>query len=158
MKLITERTEIAKAINGHNYPVITIDLAEADEYGLKSEKVLINNGTYNDGFPRYIRCEVRAYSDEKTFEFSQGSCCLSASFGYSDMKEMLEYRNAPIVEADQDVIIAMIDSKKKEAYYPMILHTSKKIDQFCSTPLTFEDQDYSTKPYLERAGVREWGK
>ena len=126
MKALRERTEIAEAINGHKMSVITIDLADADEYGLKSEKVLIDNGTFKDGFPFYIHSEVRAYSDEGKFKFHQGGTCISSSFTYYDIKEMLEYRNAPIVKADEDVIIAIIDSRKNQAYAPIILHTSKK--------------------------------
>lgn len=153
MRILTERTEIAKAINGHTMPVITIDLADADHYGLKSQKVLIDNGKFRDGFPYYIKCEVRAYADEKYFKFSQGGVCLKASFGYYDMEEMLAYRNAPIVKADEDVIIAIIDSKNKVAYKPIVLHTTKRIDANCTTPLEFEDKDYSTTPYLILAGV-----
>lgn len=154
MRKLTERKEIARAINGHDMPVITIDLADATHYGLVSQKVLIDNGTFKDGFPYYIKCEVRAYADEKYFTFSQGATCLTASFGYHDVVEMLEYRNAPIVKADQDVILAIIDSKNKVAYNPMVLHTSKRIDAHCSTPLTFEDKDYSTEAFLILAGVK----
>lgn len=153
MKVLTKRTEIAKAINGHKMPVITIDLADADEYGLKSQKVLIDNGTFDDGFPFYLHSEIRAYNDETKFKFSQGGTMIKASFNYYDMAEMLEYRNAPIVKKDEDVIIAVIDSNKKVAYNPIVLHTSKRIDAHCSTPLTFVDEDYSTLPFLIGAGV-----
>ena len=114
MRTLTERTEIAQAINGHKMPVITIDLADSDEYGLVSQKVLIDNGTYDDGFPYYIRSEVNAYRDEKKFRFKQGPVGISSSFTYYDMREMLEYRNAPIVKPDEDVIVAFIDSKMEE--------------------------------------------
>jgi hypothetical protein len=153
MKLITERKAIARTINGHKLPVITIDLADADEYGLKSQKVLIDNGTFRDGFPYYLHTELRAYADERKFKFSQGGTCLKASFGYYDMVEMLEYRNAPIVKADSDVIVCIIDSRTKLAYNPMVLHTTKRIDAHCSTPLEFIDNDYSTEPFLYIAGV-----
>ena len=113
MKVLKERTEIAVAINGHKMPVITIDMADADDYGLKSENVLIDNGTFRDGFPYYIRAKLRAYADETKFKFSSGCVCISNSFSYYDVKKMLDYRNAPIIKADEDVIIAIIDSKKK---------------------------------------------
>lgn len=152
------RTEIAKAINGHKMPVIAIDLADADEYGLKSQKVLIDNGTYSDGFPYYIRSELRAYSDERKFKFSQGVVGLSASFTYYDMKEMLEYRNAPIVKPDEDVIIAIINSKDNTAFSPVVLHTASRIDSNCTTPLVFTDAgEFDTRPYLKLAGVKTEG-
>lgn len=154
MRYITERTQIAEYINGHKMPVITVDLADSDEYGLKSSKVLIDNGHFRDGFPYYIHSEIRAYSDDTKFKFSQGCIGLTKDFTYSDMVEMLEYRNAPIVKADEDVIIAIIDSSKKIAYAPMILHTNKFIDANCTIPLGFDDTDYSTKPYLKAAGFK----
>ena len=154
MRVLKERTEIAININGHKNPVITIDLADTDDYGLKSQKVLIDNGTFRDGFPYYIHSEVRAFSDEDKFKFKQYGTGISSSFTYYDMKEMLEYRNAPIIKADEDVIIAIIDTNRKEAYPPIVLHTSKHIDAHCSTPLTFVDKDYSTIPYMARAGVK----
>lgn len=153
MRTITERAEIAKAINGHTMPVITIDLADADEYGLKSQKVLIDNGTYSDGFPYYIRSELRAYSDERKLKFSHGVVGLSASFTYHDMKEMLEYRNAPVVKPDEDVVIAIINSNDKTAYAPIVLHTGTHIDSNCTVPLVFTDAgEFDTRPFLKLAG------
>lgn len=151
MYQLKERTEIAKAINGHKMPVVTIDLADADDFGLKSEKVLIDNGFFNDGFPYYIHAEIRAYSDKTDFTFSQGCVFLSSSFSYSDMKEMLEYRNAPIIKPDEDVIIAIIDSRNHTAYAPMVLHTGKRIDAHSCSPLYFEDKDYMTTGYIQKA-------
>ena len=46
MKRLTERTEIAKAINFHKYPVVEIDVSKVDEYGIIGTKVLIDNGTF----------------------------------------------------------------------------------------------------------------
>lgn len=151
MRTLTERTEIATAINGHQMPVITVDLADSDEYGLVSQKVLIDNGTYNDGFPYYLRSEVRAYSDMRKLVFSHGAVGISASFTYYDMKEMLDYRNAPIIKPDEDVIVAFIDSRSKTAYSPVILRTDKRIDPNCTIPLVFAD-DFDTRPYLKLAG------
>lgn len=152
MRTLTERTEIARAINEHKMPVISIDLADADEYGLVSQKVLIDNGTFDDGFPYYIRSEVRAYRDDRKFKFKQGPVGISASFSYSDMKEMLDYRNAPIVKPDEDVILAFIDSKNGVAYCPIILHTYKYVDPNCTVPLVFSD-DFDTRPFLRLAGL-----
>lgn len=153
MKVLRERTEIAKAINGHKMPVITIDFADADDYGLKSKKVLIDNGKFSDGFPYYIHAEVRAFRDEGKFTFKQYGTCIHNSFTFHDMEEMLEYRSAPIVKADEDVVIAVIDSKNKQMCYPIVLHTNGKINPHCSTPLTFIDEDYTTIPYLVNAGI-----
>lgn len=152
MKLLKERTEIAEAINFHRMPVVIIDLKDADEYGLISKPVVIDNGKFRDGLPYYINARVRAYRDENRFEFHAGADCLHASFSYYDLKEMLDYANAPIVKTDSDVVISVIDSANKRAYPPMILHTRKFISPYCSTPLTFVDTDYETIPFLRSAG------
>lgn len=140
MKVLKERTEIAKAINGRKYPVVTIDLAKTDEYGIVSEPVVIDNGTFDDGFPYMIHSEIRCYSDEKNFTFSSGGVCISNSFGYYDVDEMTAYRNAPVIKPDEDVILVIKDTVNKKCWIIM-LHTSKRINKFCSTPLRFEDNN-----------------
>lgn len=41
MKTLETKQEIAIAINMHEMPVVRIDLADADEYGIKSQKALL---------------------------------------------------------------------------------------------------------------------
>lgn len=152
MKTVSKRTEMASIINGHKMPAIVIDLVDTTTYGLKSKKVLIDNGTFANGFPFYIKADVRLYTDEKKFVFTQECSMLKSDFGYSELKEMLDYRNAPIVKADQDVMLVILDSHKRIALNPIILHTSKNIDSNCNIPLTFVDDDYNGSEFLELAG------
>lgn len=133
MKKLTGRAEIAKAINFGKYPVIKIDLADRDEYGVKGTKVNIDfGGEY------FIRAEIRSYNDTKYLTTNQGSTTLKANLGYGDYIQMLEYANAPTIKADQEIVIVMINSEKKEVYAPVIIKTGKRIDKFCSTPLDLE--------------------
>lgn len=152
MKVLKERTKIARTINFHKMPVVTLDIAKKSEYGIESDPVLVNAGFFDDGEPFYLYCNVEAYVDEKKFAFHQGPTCISSSFGYSDIEEMLKYRNAPIVEADQDFLLVVIDSKKRIACYPLVLHTGNRIDKFCSTPLTVVATDCDATEYLKLAG------
>lgn len=138
MKFLKERTEIAKAINGREIPVITIDLVNADEFGIVSEPVVIDNGTFDDGFPYMINAELRCYSDEREFKFKQGCTCIHSNFGYYDVEEMLQFRNAPVVKKDSDIIVVVKDSKEKKCWI-MLMHTGNRIDAHCSTPLTVID-------------------
>ena len=145
-KMIKERTEIAVAINGRSMPVVKLDIAQVDEYGLKSEPVVIDNGFFpkragEPEMPYMIESEIRIYSDEKRFTFSGECVCLHASFGYSDVEKMLKYRNAPVIKKDSDILIVPMNSRTREVYAPFTLHTGKRINAFCSTPLTFEDGD-----------------
>lgn len=141
MKMLETKQEIAIAINMHQMPVVRIDLADADEYGIKSQKVLIDNGKFrrlnptDPDMPYLVRAEIRAFVDEKKFTFASYGCCLSNTFGYHDMEELLDYANAPIIKRDCDVVLAIVDSRRKVAYKPIILHTRNRVDPNCQVPL-----------------------
>lgn len=133
MKTLTKRTDIATAINFHQYPVIKIDLADTDDYGIKGAKVNIDfGGDY------FIHAILRAYNDEKVLTTSQHGSMLSASLSYDDYMEMADYANAPIIKADQDILIYLYNSDLRVVYNPSIIHTGSRVDRFCSTPLTLE--------------------
>lgn len=133
MRTLIERKEIAQAINFGKYPVIKIDLADRDEYGIKGTKVNIDfGGDY------LIHAEMRAYNDTKYLTTSKGGTMLSATVSYSDYMEMVDYANAPTIKADQEIVIFTYNSLRKEIYNPVIIKTGKKVDKFCSTPLDLE--------------------
>ena len=160
MRYLKDRHEIAMSINSHKTPVVRIDLADADEYGLVSGKVLIDNGTFRDGFPYYVHTKICAYVDERKFSFHSHGTVLTDSFSFRDMEELLGYANAPIVKKDSDVILAIVDSRDKTVYKPIVLHTSNRVDPYCMTPLTFADTDNDATPYLLAAGcdLTRWTK
>ena len=151
MELIKGRQELAKAMNFGKYPVLTIDMADSDDYGLKGCKVRIDAGTFSDGSPYWIRAELRVFSDECKLALCSYGTCLSNSFTYEDYKEMADYATAPIIKADQDVVVAIYDSKNRMPYAAILVRTGKSVSKFCSTPLTFENVDMS--PYLWNAGI-----
>lgn len=138
MNRLTERTEIAQAINFGKYPVIKIDLADRDEYGIKGTKVRIDNGTFKSGERYFINAEIRAYSDEKILTTFQGCGMLVKEVTYADYMEMTEYANAPIIKANQEILIFLYNSVSKEVYAPAIIKTGDRVDAHCSTPLTLE--------------------
>ena len=162
MKMLKTKQEIAVAINMHEMPVVRIDLADADEYGIKSQKVLIDNGKFrrlnptDPDMPYLVRAEIRAFVDERKFTFASYGCCLSNTFGYHDMEELLDYANAPIIKRDSDVVLAIVDSRRKIAYKPIILHTRNRVDPNCQVPLGFTDEDNDATEYIRAAGCREW--
>ena len=151
MKLLKDRQEIAKAINFGKYPVLSIDLADADDYGLKGCTVRIDAGHFSDGSPYFIDAELRVYSDEKKITTSAGGTYLSADFTYTDYRSIVRKAQAPLIKPDQDVVIAIYDSRTKNAFAPMIVHTGSHVARHCITPLTFESVDMT--PYLVAAGA-----
>ena len=151
MKLLHDRKELALAMNFGKYPVLKIDLADADDYGMKGCKVRIDAGTFPDGEPYLIPATIRAYCDDRRLQTSSPGSCLSASFTYDDYEEMVEFATAPIIKPDQDVVVAVYDSRKRVPYAAFIAHTKNHVSRHCSTPLQFEDADMT--PYFLAAGL-----
>lgn len=140
---INDRQAVAKTLNFGKYPILTIDLANRGEYGLKGCKVNIDNGTFRTGERYVIRATVRAYSDEKTLELVAENTCIKRSYGYSDVRDMLEWAAAPTITKDQDVVVAITNSELRCAYDLYIIHTGDRIDPNCMTPMRLEKLDLS---------------
>ena len=137
------RTEIAKALNFNKYPVLTIDLAERDEYGLKGCDVRIDNGTFSSGEKYFVNATLRVYNDEKHFSFSAHNVCIKKDFSYSDVERMINTANTPIVKPDEDIAIVIIDSRFRAAYRLYIVHTDSRISPHCINPMNIEKVDLS---------------
>ena len=133
MKKLTERTEIAQAMNFGKYPIIKIDLADKDEYGIKGTIVKIDTGK---GY--YLQATIRAYDDTKYLTTSCFGTMLVDNLSYEDYIEMADYANAPTIKADQEILIFTFNSVKKEVYAPTIIKTGKRVATMCSTPLQLE--------------------
>lgn len=140
---IQNRTEIARAINFGEYPVLTIDLADRDEYGLVGCKVRIDNGYFRTGERYFVNATLRVWSDEKYLTTSGENDVLKASYGYSDVQEMIEWANAPVIKPDQEVLVIITDSKIKCAYDAYIIRTGAKVSPHSTDPLAFEKLDLS---------------
>lgn len=151
MKLLSERTEIAQALNFGKYPVLNINLDN-------EEKILRNDGSVE----RYCKgCDVKVeyktnnhgtlstrgniYYDfladenffENGFKISNNSTCLSDSFGYRDIMEDLRWASAPTLKAGQEVVI-VFNSEKSKIAVVMIGKVSDEINQFCMTCATIK--------------------
>lgn len=150
MKKLTERTDIAQALNFGKYPVLGIDISECDEYGLKGSKCRIDFGEFDDGSKFYERAELRVYGDEMKLTFSAGGCGLSKDFSYYDFEEDMVYAAAPIVKANSEIAVSVFDSQKRELYGVFIVETGN-VNKFCSTPLTCKDADMSTYVIMAKA-------
>ena len=138
MKFLETRTEIAKAINFKQYPTIRIDVSKTDDYGIVGTHVLIDNGTFRTGEPYYVRATIRAFRDEGYLKFKSYGCCLHADFTYYDMEKILDYANVPVIKADQEILVCLLDSVKRLVYKPVVLKTGAQVDPHCQTPLTLE--------------------
>ena len=154
MKLLKDRRELAMAINFGRYPVLKIDLADSDDYGLKGCKVRIDAGKFkHTDDPFFIEAELRVYRDEKKLTTSSGGTILKNDFTYHDYVHMVDRAQAPLIGPDQEVVVAVYDSRTSTAFAAILVRTAPKVAKFCSTPLEFEDVDMTS--FLKMAGIRD---
>ena len=151
MKRLTGRQEIAEALNFGKYPVLKIDLKDADEYGLKGSICRVDQGEFNDGSKWYERAELRVYSDEKKITFSAHGYALTAETSYMDFVEDLETAMSPIVTANSEIVVVVLDSEKREVYAVYVIET-KFTSRHSTQPITVEPVDMTT--WLIMAGTR----
>lgn len=150
MRMLKDRRDMALAVNFGKYPVLKIDLADTDDYGLKGCRVRIDAGTFMDGEPYIIGATIRAYRDECKLTTISDGCVLTNDFTYHDYTDMVERAQAPLIKPDQEVVVAIYDSRTRMAYAPVVVRTSPRVSRHCSVPISFEDADMT--PYLIAAG------
>ncbi|PGO60663.1 hypothetical protein [Priestia megaterium] len=128
MIILTERQEIAKALNFGKYPVLTYDVDKRE-----GSNARVNRG----GF--YTNCKLRngmIKENDGRLYLSRGASVMRASISVDDYVEMGEYANAPIIEKGQKVAI-LIYSRKNDSALVMIMKAGK-IDGECSVVTEFE--------------------
>lgn len=115
MRFMTDRKEIAKAINIDKKPVIRIDISNPmkgwDDCYEGDKVVVIAKSGYD------IRCTAKMFGDSvgnekshaphlyKTIKLMPEANCITSHFGYSDVIEMVEWRKAIRVHEGEQVII-----------------------------------------------------
>ena len=146
MKQLTERTQIAKAINFGKYQVLTIDLANeivmcGEVIGYRGCNVRVKWQSRTTGETLYLHSTLDYYIEEQKLVISNWDACLKAGFGYSDLMEMVEFANAPILDTNQEVVLVVHNSRTKKALAPMIIKTSSRKDINSQEPLSFEEKN-----------------
>jgi len=148
---LTDRKEIAKAINLDKLPVITFDLTKPMEgYNdcYEGSKITIegaHKGRYAD-LPTH--CTPHIWGDElegvevlapwhcKRIALSPRTIGISDSFGLRDVEEMIMWSNTPKVHAEDKVVVffkTIHPETKKDVGYLRLMKVGKRIDPFCMT-------------------------
>lgn len=114
MTFLTERREIAKAINIDQIPVLTMDIEHemlGYEHCYQGSKAVVDDGKLG------IRCTLEMFGDQENEEYHNfphmyrrivlmpETICLDNSFGKHDAEEMIEWRQAMRIKEGQKVIV-----------------------------------------------------
>lgn len=136
-RYITDRQEIAYAMNFGKFPVLS----------LNRENIPFSDSNYCIGSkcrvawdrkePRYegMTTHGHVYLENGRYAISGFGACLKASFGYSDVMKMLEEANAPIVHRGQTVVLVE-QFPSCDSCTVSVMKVSDRIDINCSTVAT----------------------
>lgn len=138
MKYLTDRTEIAKAMNFGEHPVLYIDLENrpAKSYAPTSDfcvgcDVRVAWDAIN---PRYagMYSQGHIYMENGVFAISNNSDVLKAAFGRQDVLDNYHWANTPLVHKGQTVVV-VIDQPSLHKCRVALMKVSDRIDIHCST-------------------------
>ena len=153
MKWLTDRKEIAKAINIDHIPVITMNIRKCmDGYENCYEGSRINlEGAYKGKYADLLtHCTARMYGDEEgnqchdepwryaRIHLTPRNACLSSSFSLHDVDEMVDWSNAPKAKANDLVIVYF---RAENEGYIRLMKIGSRIDPHCTTATMLEDID-----------------
>lgn len=143
MKYLTDRHEIAMAINFGKYPVLTLD-RENNPLGTKSDyavgcRVRV---AWDHKDKRYegMTTHGHLYYSDGTLKISGEGACLSAGFGYQDVMKMAAEANTPIVHKGQEVVVVE-EWPSKGMCTVRIMRIKNYVDTQCMVATSLEDID-----------------
>ena len=141
MKLLTERTEIAKAMNFGKYPVLTLNMEDHDGFEDTTYcigcNVRVAFDTKNHG---QLHTEGHIYLEGGKVCISNNAVCIHSDFGYSDVMEMVKWANTPMLHAGQEVVV-VFDWPTEKGCVVRMMRVGERIDPHCMTVTTLEDID-----------------
>lgn len=146
MRFLTDRTEIAEAMNFGKYPVLVLnrenrpmaDVVPESDYAVGCRvKVAWDNKD-----PRYegMTTHGELYIENGKLHISGEGACLKAGFGYSDVIKMAAEANVPIIHKGQTVVVVE-DYPSKKHCTVRLMKVSDRIDIHCSRVASLEDID-----------------
>lgn len=144
MKYLTNRTEIAEAINFGKYPVLTLNRENRPFADVKPDSDYATGCRVRVAWdrkePRYAGMATHGniYIENGKIRISGEGACLTNRFGYLDVMEMVSEANAPVVHAGQTVVVVE-DYPSKQSCTVRMMKVSDRIDIHCMTVATLED-------------------
>lgn len=143
MKILTDRKEIAQALNFGRYPVVKIDCTPdpRDPDIIRGGAVKVLTGQYR-GEDFYERCSVNIFAhyyhgdNHRHMTIGAGATMLTATMTVADLDEMATYANAPKIGKGDTVAFVLIGRN----IGAVVLAEVKAVRQFCQQSAYFEDE------------------
>lgn len=141
MKYLTDRQEIAKAMNFGIFPVIRIDV-ETSKAGYDGvfEGDFVKVATPSSRYPdSSVRARVMKFKEDgDKYAIMPETVCIHDSFGYGDVLEMLKFAQAPMLHAGEEVVV-IEDFPKQKMVRVRMMKVSDHVQSFVYPTCYLED-------------------
>lgn len=130
MMYLTDRHEIAVAMNFGKYPVLTINLENNPFEGRRFAKGCRVRVAWDHKDRRYEGMTTHGeliLDEDGKLKISGEGATLTASFGYSDVMKMAAEANVPVVHKGQGVVVVM-DIPSTKTCMVRMMKVSPRID------------------------------
>lgn len=140
MKYLTDRHEIAKAMNFGKYPVLHINV-ETPEKGYEGfyvgdeVKVMTPSKRYPD-----LYATGKLYWENGRYGVLTHGTMLTSSFGYYDVMKRMKIAQAPVLHAGEQVVVIEDFPERKQCRVHM-MKVSDHVDGFVYPCCTLEEID-----------------
>lgn len=137
MKILTDRKEMAQALNFGKYPVLTYDVDSK-----KGSKVTVTKESKRYGTMRYNTTLYRGKqtADDGIFYLLTHASMLTNDVDVNDWLEDAEYANAPVIDGKDQEVAILIHSRETNTAVVYIMKTGN-VDPTYVTACTFYDVD-----------------
>ena len=139
VEYLTDRSEIALALNFGDYPVLMIDHDKPVYEGstfCQGSKVCVKytpNSVYlRLGYDKPLRTRGEIYYSDGRLGISSNGALLKADFGYQDVIDSVEWAQAVTVEPGQTVVVVEQWSSRRECTVRK-MKVPERIDPHCQT-------------------------
>lgn len=140
MIYLTDRKEIAQAMNFGKYPVIRIDVETPVRDGVLQGdrvKVAAPSARYPDN---YIRGRVKKFDDDDRYVIMPDNVSLKSGFGYLDVIESLGWAQAPMLHAGETVVV-IEDAPESRMCMVRMMRVSDSVRDFVYPTCYLEDKE-----------------
>lgn len=144
MMYLTDRHEVAAAINFGKYPVLTINLENRPYEGSRFAKGCRVRVAWDHKDSRYAGMTTHGelfLDDGGKLGISGEGACLSAGFGYRDVMKMAAEANTPVVHKGSVVVVVMEIPSEKTCMV-RVMKVNPHINIHCATVCYLEDVSY----------------
>lgn len=131
--ILTERTDIAKALNFGKYPVLTFDV-DNDKGSLAV--VTKESGRFGNMRSKCTLYRGKQTRDDGIFYLLTHATMLKSHYNVDDYLENAEFANAPVINEGEEVAI-LVYSKLNNTCFVQIVKAGK-VDPSYATAVTFE--------------------